>query len=281
MTPPRGALHLVPVPIAAFGGAGLTAAAGDPPDPGSPAAVLPPSSLAAARGARYFLAENARSARAFLKAIGHPEPIASLRIVEIGHSPDAALIDAWLDPLTPEDGSLPADAVIVSEAGCPGIADPGASVVARAHQRGITVVPWVGPSSILLALMAAGMNGQSFRFLGYLPQDRDPLQERLMAVQRDAQRGETQIFIETPYRNLRLFDTLLRVCDANLALCLAVDLTSATASVVTRSIAQWAALPAGERPDLNRRATVFLLCGAPAAAAAQSRRRAQASRSHP
>jgi 16S rRNA (cytidine1402-2'-O)-methyltransferase len=270
-----GSLHLVPVPIADYDGAAAAPEAGPAQaiSPGSPAAVLPPASMEAARRAGYFLAENARSARAFLKAIGHPRPIASLRIVEIGHAPDAALIDAWLDPLAPADGSAPVDAVIVSEAGCPGIADPGANVVARAHQRGITVVPWVGPSSILLALMAAGMNGQSFRFLGYLPQDRAELRERLLDVQRDAQRGETQIFIETPYRNVRLFETLLQVCDNSLGLCLAVDLTGAGASVMTRTIGQWSALPAGERPALDRRATVFLLCGTAAGAMATIKHR--------
>jgi len=274
MTAQRGTLHLVPVPIAAYGGAAAPAG-GDAAqgEAGSPPAVLPPATLATARRARYFLAENARSARAFLKAIGHPEPISSLHIVEIGHAPDAALVDTWLDPLAPADGSPPIDGVVVSEAGCPGIADPGATVVARAHQRGIAVVPWVGPSSILLALMAAGMNGQSFRFLGYLPQDRAELQQRLLAVQRDAQRGETQIFIETPYRNTRLFETLLQVCDRSLALCLAVDLTAAGASVTTRTIAEWAALAASERPVLERRATVFLLCSTAAGLVVSGKRK--------
>jgi 16S rRNA (cytidine1402-2'-O)-methyltransferase len=279
VSPACGRLHLVPVPIAAQAqAAGAPApdggAAGAEAAPGSACAVLPPATIAVARAARYFLAENARSARAFLKAIAHPQPIASLHIIEIGHAPDPAQIDTWLDPLQPPAGLAPVDAVVVSEAGCPGIADPGASVVARAHQRGIPVVPWVGPSSILLALMAAGMNGQAFRFLGYLPQDRAALQERLLAVQRDAQRGETQIFIETPYRNVRLFETLLQACDGALRLCVAVDLTAADGSVATRSIAQWAALAPAERPVLERRAAVFLLCaGEPAAAPAGRHRR--------
>ncbi len=262
MTPARGTLHLVPVPIADAGGTADVAGEIGQAAAGSPAAVLPATTIEVARRSRYFLAENARSARAFLKAIAHPQPIASLQIVEIGHAPDAAWVDAWLDPLAPPEGTAPIDAVIVSEAGCPGIADPGASVVARAHERGITVTPWVGPSSILLALMAAGMNGQAFRFLGYLPQDRGDLQQRLLAVQRDAQRGETQVFIETPYRNARLFDALLQTCEGSLRLGLAVDLTGAHESVVTRPIAQWAALDPRERPVLDRRATVFLLCGA-------------------
>ena len=272
MTPARGTLHLVPVPIAEYSGGGAAGSALQDM-PGSPTAVLPAPTIAVARRSRYFLAENARSARAFLKAIAHPEAIASLQIVEIGHAPDANLVDAWLDPLAPRDGSAPIDAVIVSEAGCPGIADPGAIVVARAQERGIPVTPWVGPSSILLALMAAGMNGQAFRFLGYLPQDRGELQQRLLAVQRDAQRGETQVFIETPYRNARLFESLLQSCEGSLRLCLAVDLTGANAAVVTRTIAQWAALEPRERPVLDRRATVFLLCGAASSGGVQGRRK--------
>jgi 16S rRNA (cytidine1402-2'-O)-methyltransferase len=264
LKPARATLHLVPVPISG-GGASDAAQAGSAVA-GSAFAVLPPGTIAVARQTRYFLAENARSARAFLKSIAHPLPIASLQIVEIGHAPDPSLVDTWLDPLDPKDGVEPIDAVAVAEAGCPGIADPGASVVARAHERGIAVVPWVGPSAILLALMGAGMNGQAFRFLGYLPQDRRALQERLLAVQRDAQRGETQVFIETPYRNVRLFETLLQVCDGALRLCLAVDLTGAQQQLQTRSVAQWTTLGPAGWPSLERRATVFLLCGDGAAA---------------
>jgi 16S rRNA (cytidine1402-2'-O)-methyltransferase len=254
-----GTLHLVPVPISPR----------DQWQDSAPADILgglAPATLAVARRTQYFLAENARSARAFLKAIGHPAAIASLDIVEIGHAPDPAQIDGWLDPLDPRDSSVAVDAVVLAEAGCPGIADPGASVVARAHARGITVMPWVGPSSILLALMGAGMNGQSFRFLGYLPQDRGALQERLQTVQRDAQRGETQVFIETPYRNVRLLQTLLQTCDGALQLCVAVDLTAAGQIIATHSIAQWKALGPGRWPALDRRTAVFLLCASTVAA---------------
>jgi 16S rRNA (cytidine1402-2'-O)-methyltransferase len=228
--------------------------------------VLPQAAIEQVRHSRYFLVENARTARAFLKAAGHAEPMARLDIVEIGHQPDAALLDHWLAPLLGRGESAAIDALVLSEAGCPGIADPGSSLVARAHALGIGVQPWVGPSSIFLALMGAGMNGQQFRFLGYLPQDRDELRERLGLVQKDARRGETQIFIETPYRNERMFESLLEHCEASLRLCLAVELTSAHPILQTRSIAQWRALGAGQRPNLHRRAAVFLLHGEPAPA---------------
>jgi 16S rRNA (cytidine1402-2'-O)-methyltransferase len=211
--------------------------------------------------ARYFLVENARSARAFLKAAGHPGPMDRLQIVQIGHEPAAGQIDAWLAPLLGENGAPALDAIVLSEAGCPGIADPGARLVARAHELGIGVQPWPGPSSIVLALMGSGMNGQRFRFHGYLPQDREELRIRLLRLQEDARGGETQIFIETPYRNVRLFDALLQHCGERLRLCLAVDLGGAGALLRTRTLAAWRALPAQERPELHRRPAVFLLHG--------------------
>ena len=249
-------LHLVPVPIAE-----------GQPD-GSALRVLPPTTVEIARQCRYFLVENARSARAFLKAVGHPGPIADLQIVEIGHEPDPSAIDHWLAPLRSSSAEPGTDAVLLSEAGCPGIADPGATLVARAHELGVRVAPWVGPSSIVLALMGAGMSGQQFRFLGYLPQARDALCERLRAVQADANRGETQIFIETPYRNIRLFEAILQVCEAKTRLGLAVDLTAANQSVITRTIAQWQSVRASASPALDRHAAVFLLHGSTARALA-------------
>lgn len=242
-------LHLVPVPIA------------EGESDGSALRVLPAATLEIARQCRYFLVENARSARAFLKAIGHAGPITDLQIVEIGHEPDPLAIDHWLAPLRGSGAGRGTDAVLLSEAGCPGIADPGATLVARAHELGIRVAPWVGPSSIVLALMGAGMNGQQFRFLGYLPQARDALCERLRAVQADANKGETQIFIETPYRNIRLFEAILEVCEAGTRLGLAVELTSTNQSVVTRTIAQWRSMRSVTSPVLDRRAAVFLLHG--------------------
>jgi len=267
----RGTLHLMPVPIApaARGAAGAPAAR-----PGWSAeeigAALPAPAILLVRRSRYFLAENARTARAFLKAAGHECALASLQIVEIGHAPADESLDAWLAPLLGTAERPPIDAVVLPEAGCPGIADPGASLVARAQQLDIRVEPWVGPSSILLALMGSGMNGQRFRFLGYLPQDRGELHARIAQVQTDARRGETQIFIETPYRNERLLEALLGQLDADLELCLAVELGSPASALRTLSVAQWRALAPAQRPALARRPTVFLLHGRAARGAARN-----------
>ncbi len=234
-----GTLYLLPVPLS----------------PGDPREALPEPVLRIARAAQYVLAENARSARAFLKAAGHPGPIQQINIVEIGKAPTPQQADAWLAPLRERRS----DAALVSECGCPGIADPGATIVARAHDGGIPVRALIGPSSLWLALMASGMNGQRFRFLGYLPQDGGALAERLRQVERDARSGETQMFIETPYRTERLFEFILEHCAPSTGLCLAVDLGGPAQSTVARSIAQWRALEAAARPDLKRRPAVFLL----------------------
>ena len=217
-------------------------------------AVLPHATIERARRIDYVLAENARSARAFLSAIGHPRPIAQIRIVEIGHEPDAGRIDEWLKPVI--DG---VDAAVVSEAGCPGIADPGATLIARAHAAGIPVKPLVGPSSLLLALMASGLDGQHFRFLGYLPREGGPLAERLREIERQSQGGETQVFIETPYRNERLFEAILDTCRQDTRVSIAVDLTTDDESVVTLHVREWRARLLAQRPALSRRPAVFCL----------------------
>jgi 16S rRNA (cytidine1402-2'-O)-methyltransferase len=220
-------------------------------------AVLPGATLTVARRIGYVLAESARSARALLKAIGHPKPIAQIRIVEIGHTPDATRIDEWLAPLL-HDGI---DAAIVSEAGCPGVADPGASLVARAHLLGISVHPLVGPSSLLLALMASGLDGQRFRFVGYLPREAAALAQRLRALERDSRRGETQIFIETPYRNERLLAAILATCSPSTRLSVAVDLTGTAERVATHTVAEWSRRD-GDRLALGRHPAVFSLLAA-------------------
>lgn len=234
-----GTLFLMPVPLAA----------------GTAATVLPSGTVAAARSIDYVLAENAKTARAFLKEIGHPKPIQELRIVEIGHRPDPASIAQWLAPV-----SAGTDCAIVSEAGCPGIADPGADIVAQAHRLGIVVHPLIGPSSLLLALMASGMNGQAFRFVGYLPQDAAALTTRLRELERGARGGETQLWIETPYRNDRMLDAVLACCAADTRLLVAADLTSATEWIRALPIATWKA-DAAARPALHKRPAVFGLIG--------------------
>lgn len=230
-----GALVLLPCPIAED----------------TLAAALPPQIVEVARSLDYFLVENARSARAFLKSIGHPTPLRELQIVEIGHEPDTASIAAWLAPLQAgRDGAL------LSEAGCPAVADPGATLVAAAHRLGLRVRPLVGPSSLLLALMASGGNGQRFRFHGYLPVPADERTRRLQALERDARGGETQIFIETPYRSRTMFDAILAACAPDTRLSLAVSLTAPDEYVRTLSIARWRS---AATPPLERRPTVFSL----------------------
>jgi len=234
-----GTLFLLPVPLA----------------DGEPRDVMPEPVLRIARELGYFLAENARSARAFLKAAGHPGPMQQIRIVEIGTDPLAAQAESWLAPLLNSE----CDAALVSECGCPCIADPGASIVERAHALELEVRPLVGPSSILLALMASGMNGQRFRFLGYLPQDAAALSASVQQLERDAGRGETQIFIETPYRAQRLFSWLLANCAPDMRLCVAANLGLPSAFVRSMSVVRWRAMEASKRPDLQRRPAVFLL----------------------
>lgn len=216
--------------------------------------VLPAATLATLRRLSYFLVEDAKSTRAFLKAAGHPAPLQSLQIVEIGHQPDPARLADWLAPVL-----AGTDGAIVSEAGCPGVADPGAQIVARAHALGITVQPLVGPSAILLALMASGMDGQAFRFVGYLPQEPAALAARLRELERAA-RGETQLWIETPYRNDKMFEAVLAHCAADTRLLLATDLTGGGEAVRTQRVAQWKA--ATPRPLLHKRPTVFGLLAA-------------------
>ena len=148
------------------------------------------------------------------------------------------------------------DAGLMSEAGCPGVADPGADIVAEAHRRGIKVVPLVGPSSILLSLMASGFNGQSFTFHGYLPIDKAQRSKRIKELEGQAEKfGQTQLFIETPFRNNQLLDEVLKVCKPATRLCIACNLTATDEMVQTKTIAQWKK----EQPDLHKRPVIFLL----------------------
>ncbi len=241
MSHPAGSLLLVPTLLGAS----------------VPEAVLPERTLALARATIVFLAESAKSARAFLKAIGHPRPISQLTVIEIGHRPDARLIDAWLAPVAAGH-----DVALLSEAGCPAVADPGAEIIARAHQRGIRVRPLVGPSSLLLALMAAGMNGQRFRFVGYLPQDRQALANTIGELERASRGNETQLFIETPYRNEKLLQALLEHARPDTQLAVAADLTTNAERVVSLMIMEWQQLPPRDRPLLARRPAVFALLAA-------------------
>lgn len=227
----RGKLYLIPV---ALGGDDVIS-------------LVPPATLNVARKLRTFAAENAKSARGFLKAIGHPVPLQQIVLHPLNeHARDVEHLLALL--VAGEDCGL------LSEAGCPAVADPGASLVQRAHEAAIVVVPLVGPSSILLALMASGMNGQCFVFHGYLPVDKMGRARRLRELEARASR-ETQIFIETPYRNAAMLQSLLEHCRGDTLLCIASDLTLPAESVITRSIAHWKQNP----PVVDGRLVVFLL----------------------
>jgi len=213
---------------------------------GAPAQVLPAPTIETVRALRDFAVENARSARAFLAALGMACPVRELRIVPIDED-----VHALLAPLR-AGRSLG----VIAEAGCPGVADPGQALVAAAHAAGHRVVPLVGPSSLLLALMASGLEGQRFAFRGYLPRDAGGRAQRIRVLERLSREAqETQIFIETPYRNDALLAALLERCAPATRLCIAVDLTLPDEEIATRSIAQWRLT----RAAIGRRPAVFLL----------------------
>lgn len=228
---------------------------------GALAASVPPAVREKACGIRRFYAEAAKSARAYLKALGHPGPISELAIEEIGHDPDPARADAWLAPVLAGE-----DAAVISESGCPGIADPGAQIVTRAHALGIRVVPLVGPSSILLTLMASGLDGQRFRFAGYLPVHPEERRAAIAELEKASRRSETQLFIETPYRNSAMLESLIEALAPTTRITVATDVTGAGERIRTLTAAAWKALPESERV-LPKLPTVFALLAAPGGAA--------------
>ena len=212
---------------------------------GGPAAeALAPSALKIVASLKDFVVENAKSARALLGELGMP--VRELNIQEIGED-----IRPLLQPLR-EKRPLG----LLSEAGCPAVADPGASLVEAAHLEGFRVVPIVGPSSIMLALMASGLEGQRFAFCGYLPRESAERERRIRELEkRSKSEHETQIFIETPYRNEAVLGSLLKTCSAATRLCVAADLTLPSQFIQTRTIRQWR-----ERvPPIGKRPAVFLL----------------------
>ena len=216
------------------------------------AQVLPVSVIATAQKLDTFVVETEKPARHFLSTIKTVKPVRELALHLLNeHTEDKALPDLLKTLLAGKDVGL------MSDAGCPGVADPGAKLVALAHQKGIRVVPLVGPSSILLALMASGLNGQQFAFLGYLPVDKTERNQKLKEIEKRAQtHNETQIFIETPYRNQHMLEALLSTCHANTRLCIASQVSLADEFIVTKSISGW---KQSAPPDLHKKPTVFLL----------------------
>lgn len=224
--------------------------------------VLPGQVQAITSQLGYFVAENAKTARAFLKlvALDHPlsRPLQEIRIAELNVNTPPAAVAALLEPLLAGE-----DAGLVSEAGVPAVADPGADLVRLAHQHGITVRPLVGPSSLLLAVMASGLNGQSFAFNGYLPTDAAARTKRIRELEaRSRTEKQTQLLIETPYRNGQMLEALVAACQPGTLVCVATDLSLASESVRTMTAAKWKAqLAAGKAPDFHKKPTVFLFLG--------------------
>ena len=214
--------------------------------------VLPEYNTEIIRGIKHFIVEDVRSARRFLKKVDRDIAIDDLVFFPMGKHAVPENFSSYLRPL--EQG-LPVG--VISEAGCPAVADPGADVVALAQRKGLRVVPLVGPSSMILAVMASGFNGQSFAFNGYLPIDASERVKRLKQLeQRAYAEHQTQLFIETPYRNVRLFEEILRSCRPQTRLCVAAGITCVEEFIRTRTVQEWKRHPL---PDLSKVPAIFLI----------------------
>jgi 16S rRNA (cytidine1402-2'-O)-methyltransferase len=218
-------------------------------DPFTTGAILPPDVVDVTRKLRHFIAENAKTARAFLKQAGVTCPIQEISIVQMDKHGDGG-VDALLAPLLSGH-----DVGLVSEAGAPAVADPGARIVAAAHANNVRVAPLVGPSSILLGLMGSGLNGQRFAFQGYLPQEKTARNKVIAELERESrQKNMTQIFIETPYRNQSLFADLVTTLAPTTRLCIAISLTAAAECIRTATVQEWKK----REPAMERAPALFL-----------------------
>ncbi len=214
--------------------------------------VLPADVLSLTQQLDTFVVESEKSARHFLSTIKTIKPVRELTLNLLNEHTEDKDVAGLLTPLLAGK-----DVGLMSDAGCPGIADPGAKLVELAHQKGVRVVPFVGPSSIVLSLMASGLNGQQFAFLGYLPIDKALRNQKLKEIEkRSLSHKETQLFIETPYRNQHMLEAILAVCQPNTRLCVACDISLSTEMIITKTIASWKKNPL---PELHKRPTVFLL----------------------
>ena len=233
-----GTLYLIPCPIS---------------DETAPWEVLPASNRAVMDSLDYFIVENTRTARRFLSKADIARPIETLEFRELNeHTPDGREVEALVEPLL-----AGRSAGVISEAGVPGVADPGAAVVEACHRRGIRVVPLVGPSSIILAMMASGLNGQSFAFNGYLPVKPPERARAIRSFERRAVgEGQSQLFIEAPYRNAKLLEQLVQTLAPTTRLTVAADLTAPDQRIETRTVAQWRERPL---PEINRHPAIFII----------------------
>lgn len=234
----KGILYMIPCPIS---------------DQTDVYDVVPEANRRVMDSLDYFIVENVRSARRFLSMAHIQRKIDELEFVELNeHTVAGQAVEAMVKPLL--EGR---SAGVISEAGVPGVADPGALVVEACHRKGIRVVPLVGPSSILLAVMASGLNGQSFAFNGYLPVKPPERSKAIKALERRAHtENQSQVFIEAPYRNVKLMEQMLQVCGAETKLTVACDITSPDEFIVTRSVAQWRKCGV---PDIAKRPTIFII----------------------
>ncbi len=230
----KGRIWLIPVPLG-----------GD-----NYADVIPGKALKITRRLRYFIVEDLRSARRFLRLIDNQFPIDDSVFYELNEHTAEAETAHFLEPLL--NGN---DIGLMSEAGLPGIADPGAIIIAAAHREKITVTPLSGPSSIILALIASGMNGQNFSFNGYLPVKPAERAAKLRELEKKAQEGYSQIFMEAPYRNQAMLESILATCNKNTLLCIAADITLPGESIRTRRVSDWKM----DIPVLNNRLVIFVL----------------------
>jgi 16S rRNA (cytidine1402-2'-O)-methyltransferase len=231
----KGKLYLIPSPL------------GD----NDPAEVIPTPVLNSLEGFRTFVVEEVRTARRYLSRAGLKGKIGELEFHELNEHTDAATVESYLKLFN--DGN---NVALISEAGLPAVADPGSQLVALAHRHGIEVVPTVGPSSLMLALMASGLNGQSFAFVGYIPAKSDERKARIKTLEKvSSQLKQTQILIETPYRNDSLFKDMLSTCSPSTRLCIAANITMPDAYIKTKTIAQWKK----EVITIGKRPCVFLI----------------------
>jgi 16S rRNA (cytidine1402-2'-O)-methyltransferase len=230
-----GKLYLLPVPLAE----------------NTAIAVLPATHTELINHIRHYVVENEKTTRKWLKEMGLKTPQSELEILVYGKHSEKQNLAPYFKAI--KDGN---DVALMSEAGCPGIADPGAELVAEAHRLGVEVVPLTGPSSILLSLMASGFNGQSFAFHGYLPIDKGARSKRLKELESMAERfSQSQIFIETPFRNNQLLDDILNSAHPQTQLCIACDITAESEFIQTKTLANWKK----EKPDLHKRPAIFIL----------------------
>jgi 16S rRNA (cytidine1402-2'-O)-methyltransferase len=232
---PLGTLFLLPVPLA---------------DETSQQ-TIPAYNTSVINGIKTYIVENEKTARRWLKEMGLTTPQSELEILTYGKHSDKTDLSVYLKGLS--EGK---NVGLMSEAGCPGVADPGSEIVELAHKNGIKVVPLIGPSSILLALMASGFNGQSFTFHGYLPIDKGQRTKRIKELEILSERfNQTQIFIETPFRNNQLLEEMVRTCSTKTRICIACNLTAPDEQIISLPIEQWRKT----KVDLHKRPTIFLL----------------------